>query len=109
MFAWKNHGRSLGRIDGWWSDSLHRVVIQREIPESWSSTFSGKLTVLKTPIRDFSSLTTPSSLSTAMLEAKDRSSDRDAFSLGWHGQCLERNEAAAGNRTGAAGLVAAAY
>jgi hypothetical protein len=22
MFAWKNHGCSLGRIDGWWSDSL---------------------------------------------------------------------------------------
>jgi hypothetical protein len=22
MFAWKNHGCSLGRIDGWWSDLL---------------------------------------------------------------------------------------
>jgi hypothetical protein len=22
MFAWKNHGRNLGRIDGWWSDLL---------------------------------------------------------------------------------------
>jgi hypothetical protein len=21
MFAWKNHGRGLGRIDGWWNDS----------------------------------------------------------------------------------------
>jgi transposase len=45
----------------------------------------------------------------AMLEAQDRSSDQGAFSLGWHGQCLERNEAAAGNCAGAAGLVAAAY
>ena len=45
----------------------------------------------------------------AMLEAQDRSSERGAGSLGWHGQCLERNEAAASDCAGAAGLVAAAY
>jgi len=45
----------------------------------------------------------------AMLGAQDRSSDRGAGSLSWHGQCLERNEAAAGNCAGAARLVAAAY
>ncbi len=34
MFALKNHGRSQGRIDGWWNDSpksrYHRRVIQRD-------------------------------------------------------------------------------
>src|ERR1035438_7616042 len=40
----------------------------------------------------------------AMLEAQDRSSDWGAGSLSWHGQCLERNEAAAGDCAGAAGL-----
>lgn len=28
MFAWKNHGRSLGRIDGWWSDLLPEWLIR---------------------------------------------------------------------------------
>src|SRR5271157_2735789 len=44
----------------------------------------------------------------AMLEVQDRSSDWGAGSLGWHGQCLERSEAAAGDCAGAAGLVATA-
>ena len=44
----------------------------------------------------------------AMLKVQDRSFDWGAGSLGWHGQCLERNEAAAGDCAGAAGLVAAA-
>jgi hypothetical protein len=45
----------------------------------------------------------------AMLGAQDRSFDWGAGSLSWHGQCLERNEAAAGYCARAAGLVAAAY
>src|SRR5208283_3720484 len=44
----------------------------------------------------------------AMLEAQDRSYDWGADSLGWHGQCLERNETTAGNCAGAAGMVATA-
>src|SRR5664279_5912493 len=44
----------------------------------------------------------------AMLEAQDRSYDWGAGSLGWHGQCLERNETTAGNCAGAAGMVATA-
>ena len=44
----------------------------------------------------------------AMLEAQDRSFDWGAGSLGWHGQCLERSEATAGDCAGAAGMVATA-
>ena len=44
----------------------------------------------------------------AMLEGQDRSLDWGADSLSWHEQCLEQNEAAAGDCAGAAGLVAAA-
>jgi hypothetical protein len=54
MFAWKNHGRSLGRIDGWWSDSLPRMVIQREIPGALVLNLTpGEHAVPQTPDRIF--------------------------------------------------------
>jgi hypothetical protein len=26
MFAWKNHGRCIGRIDGWWNDLRKKIT-----------------------------------------------------------------------------------
>jgi hypothetical protein len=42
MFAWKNHGRCLDRIDGWWNDWFRRKMIQREISRALVLNLSGK-------------------------------------------------------------------
>jgi len=61
-----NHGRSRGRIDGWWNGSpIHRVVIQRESSSVSLLTLSQKhkTSGVRAPLRNCSSLTIPSSLS----------------------------------------------
>jgi hypothetical protein len=55
MFAWKNHGRGLGRIDGWWNDLREKITTAsdwREISRVLVLNLSGKTTVLKTPTGD---------------------------------------------------------
>jgi hypothetical protein len=63
MFAWKNHGRSAGPHRWLVERFAPRVVIQREIPGSWSSTFSGQHAVSQTPGGTILPLTRPSPLS----------------------------------------------
>src|SRR5437868_15175234 len=65
MFAWKNHGRSIGPHRWLVERFAPRRVIQREYPGAWSSTFSGAHAVSHALNRTSLSLTTPSSLSTA--------------------------------------------
>src|SRR5438270_9530951 len=62
MFAWKNHGRGLGRIDGWWNE-FHRRVIEREISRVLVLNLSGKVAVLIALPRITMPLTEPSLLS----------------------------------------------
>src|SRR5438270_2096835 len=62
MFAWKNHGRGLGRIDGWWNE-FHRRVIEREISRVLVLNLSGKAAVLIALPRITMPLTKPSLLS----------------------------------------------
>ena len=66
MFAWKNHGRSAGPHRWLVERFAPRVVIQREIPGSWSSTFSGQHAVSQTSGGTVMPLTRPSPLSMAI-------------------------------------------
>ena len=67
MFAWKNHGRSAGPYRWLVERFAPRVVIQREIPGSWSSTFSGQHAVSQTPGGTILPLTRPSPLLMAIV------------------------------------------
>ncbi len=64
MFALKNHGRGLGRIDGWWND-LPPWVIQPEIFRVLILNLSGKPGGADAPPRTTMPLTVPSLLSRA--------------------------------------------
>ncbi len=67
MFAWKNHGRSAGPHRWLVERFALRVVIQREIPGSWSSTFPGQHAVPQTPGGTILPLTGPSPSSMAIV------------------------------------------
>ena len=67
MFAWKNHGRCCGRIDGWWNDWFRRKMIQREISRALVLNLSGKRSGAAALHRISLSLTAPSLLSRGTL------------------------------------------
>jgi hypothetical protein len=51
MFAWKNHGRCLDRIDGWWNDFVPPENDSRvRFPEPCSSTSLAKQAVIGTAL-----------------------------------------------------------